>query len=89
MEENKTSNTHKNNDKKNINKTNNKEHNTKTKKNTNNSRSKKPKKINDKKQNNKGNIKIIPLGGIGEIGANITVLEYENDIIVVDCGLQL
>ena len=27
------------------------------------------------------------LGGIGEIGKNITVLEWENDIIVIDCGL--
>ncbi len=32
-------------------------------------------------------LKVIPLGGIGEIGKNITILEYENDIIVVDCGL--
>ncbi|MBE6929879.1 MAG: ribonuclease J [Clostridia bacterium] len=32
-------------------------------------------------------LKIIPLGGLGEIGKNITVLEYENDILVVDCGI--
>ena len=32
-------------------------------------------------------LKIIPLGGIGEIGKNMTVLEYGNDLIVVDCGL--
>lgn len=32
-------------------------------------------------------LKIIPLGGVGEIGKNMTVLEYGNDIIVVDCGL--
>ena len=32
-------------------------------------------------------LKIIPLGGINEIGKNITVLEYGNDMIVVDCGL--
>ncbi len=31
-------------------------------------------------------LRIIPLGGLGEIGKNITALEYENDIIVVDCG---
>ncbi len=37
----------------------------------------------------KSKLKIIPLGGLGEIGKNITVLEYENDIIVVDCGLGL
>ncbi|MBQ3849064.1 MAG: ribonuclease J [Clostridia bacterium] len=33
-------------------------------------------------------LRIIPLGGLGEIGKNMTVLEYENDIIVVDCGLS-
>lgn len=33
-------------------------------------------------------LKIIPLGGIGEIGKNLTVYEYEDDIIVVDCGLM-
>ena len=32
-------------------------------------------------------LKIIPLGGLLEIGKNMTVFEYENDIIVVDCGL--
>lgn len=32
-------------------------------------------------------IKIIPLGGLHEIGKNITVFEYDNDIIIVDCGL--
>ena len=32
-------------------------------------------------------LKIIPLGGLGEIGKNLTVFEYENDIFVVDCGL--
>lgn len=31
-------------------------------------------------------IKIIPLGGVDEIGKNITVLECGNDMIVVDCG---
>ncbi len=34
-----------------------------------------------------GKIHIIPLGGLNEIGKNITVIEYENDMIVVDCGL--
>ena len=33
-------------------------------------------------------LKIIPLGGLHEIGKNITVFEYENEIIVVDCGLS-
>lgn len=32
-------------------------------------------------------LKIIPLGGLGEIGKNITVIEYKQDIIVIDCGL--
>jgi len=32
-------------------------------------------------------LKIIPLGGLGEIGKNITVFEYGDDIIVVDCGI--
>ena len=32
-------------------------------------------------------LKIIPLGGLGEIGKNLTVYEYGQDIIVVDCGL--
>ena len=32
-------------------------------------------------------LKIIPLGGLGEIGKNMTVLEYGNDMIVVDCGM--
>ena len=35
----------------------------------------------------KENLKIIPLGGLLEIGKNITVFEYENDIVLVDCGL--
>lgn len=35
----------------------------------------------------KSPIKIIPLGGLLEIGKNITVFEYENDIVIVDCGL--
>ena len=34
-----------------------------------------------------GKLKIIPLGGIGEIGKNITAIEYGNDILVVDCGM--
>ena len=32
-------------------------------------------------------LKIIPLGGLNEIGKNITVLEYGKDMIIVDCGL--
>ena len=36
----------------------------------------------------KSNLKIIPLGGLHEIGKNITVFEYENDMIAVDCGIS-
>ena len=32
-------------------------------------------------------LKIIPLGGLNEIGKNMTVLEYGKDMIVIDCGL--
>ena len=34
-----------------------------------------------------GKLKVIPLGGLQEIGKNITLLEYGNDIIVIDCGM--
>ena len=36
----------------------------------------------------KSKLKIIPLGGLHEIGKNITVFEYEDEIIVVDCGIS-
>ena len=35
----------------------------------------------------KEKLKIIPLGGLQEIGKNITVFEYGDDIVIVDCGL--
>ena len=35
-----------------------------------------------------GKLKIIPLGGLEQIGMNITAFEYEDNIIVVDCGLS-
>lgn len=35
-----------------------------------------------------GNIRIVPLGGVEEVGRNMTAIEYGEDIIVVDCGIQ-
>jgi len=35
-----------------------------------------------------GKLRVLPLGGLGEIGKNMTVLEYEDRIVVVDCGLR-
>lgn len=35
----------------------------------------------------KKKLKVIPLGGVYEIGKNMTVLEYDDEIIVIDCGL--
>ena len=35
----------------------------------------------------KSKLRVIPLGGLGEIGKNMTVFEYEEDIFVIDCGL--
>ena len=40
------------------------------------------------KKNNSGKLKIIPLGGLEQIGMNITVFEYEDSIVGVDCGLS-
>ena len=36
----------------------------------------------------KSKVKLIPLGGLCEIGKNITAIEYEDEIIVIDCGLS-
>jgi ribonuclease J len=35
-----------------------------------------------------GALRVLPLGGVGEIGKNLTVVEYEGRIVVVDCGLR-
>jgi ribonuclease J len=35
-----------------------------------------------------GRLRVLPLGGLGEIGKNMTVVEYDGRIIVVDCGLM-
>ncbi len=55
-------------------------------------RKEKPRRIKQNKREEKqifkkSNVKIIPLGGLLEIGKNITVIEYEDDIVIVDCGL--
>ena len=42
---------------------------------------------NQKKQNNHSKLQIIPLGGLEQIGMNITAFRYEDSIIVLDCGL--
>ena len=41
-----------------------------------------------KQVNNGPRLKIIPLGGLEQIGMNITAFEYEDSIVVVDCGLS-
>jgi len=39
------------------------------------------------KRSSKENLKIIPIGGIEEIGKNMTVFEYGDDIVIIDCGV--
>jgi ribonuclease J len=36
----------------------------------------------------KKNLRVIPLGGLEEVGRNMTIFEYGNDIIIVDCGMM-
>ncbi|MFO7807432.1 MAG: ribonuclease J [Candidatus Moraniibacteriota bacterium] len=43
---------------------------------------------NNKSSSKKNKLRIIPLGGLEEIGRNMTVIEYGDDIIIVDCGLM-
>ena len=43
--------------------------------------------MNKKEVESPSKLKIIPLGGLEQIGMNITAFEYEDSIIVVDCGL--
>ena len=37
---------------------------------------------------NRDKMRMIPIGGLGEIGKNMTVFEYKNQAIIVDCGLK-
>ena len=63
--------------------------NTRTRSSRTNRTTKQTTKVKDKSSIfKKSKLKIIPLGGLHEIGKNITVFEYENEIIVVDCGLS-
>jgi len=39
-------------------------------------------------ENAKGTVRIIPIGGCEEVGRNMTIFEYENDIVILDMGLQ-
>lgn len=43
-----------------------------------------------KRTNKKGGspLRVIPIGGLNEIGKNMTVLEYKEDILIIDCGLS-
>ena len=44
--------------------------------------------MNKKENKNVSSLKVIPLGGLEQIGMNITAFEYEDSIVVVDCGLS-
>jgi ribonuclease J len=46
------------------------------------------KKSNANNTNNKSTLRIIPLGGLNEIGKNITAFEYQDSILLVDCGMS-
>lgn len=35
-----------------------------------------------------GRLRVLPLGGVGEIGKNMTVVEYDGSLVVVDCGVR-
>ncbi len=66
----------------NINKTKDKNINTKVKEET-----KIKKELKENNNNHEKPLKIIPLGGLDEIGKNITVFEYDDEIIIIDCGI--
>lgn len=51
-------------------------------------KNKKTIRLGKQRKSNQHNLRIIPLGGLEEIGRNMTVFEYGDDIIIVDCGLM-
>ena len=52
------------------------------------SQQRREKAFNKDSKRTQNSIKIIPLGGLNEVGKNITAIEYKNDIFVIDCGLK-
>ncbi len=42
-----------------------------------------------KPQNNDGLLRVIPLGGLGEVGRNMTLLEYKDSILIMDMGFRM
>ncbi len=34
-----------------------------------------------------GTLRVVPIGGLGEIGRNMTMFEYDGKILIVDCGV--
>lgn len=42
-----------------------------------------------KPQNNNNSLKVIPLGGLGEVGRNMMLLEYKNSILIIDMGFRM
>ena len=42
----------------------------------------------DSGSSGRGRMRIIPLGGVGEVGKNMTLVEYERDLLMLDCGAK-
>ena len=42
----------------------------------------------NQQKNNAGKLRIIPIGGLEEVGRNMTIFEYKDDIVIIDMGLQ-